>query len=57
MSTKLHHEPLVRLVKRESLSRPHAWAIRILAVILALLVCAIPMCRAASFVVGSGCLL
>ncbi len=43
MSTAHHSHgvPLVRIVKRTSLSRPHAWAIRVLAVILALVVCAL----------------
>ena len=37
MSTVHHSEPLVRLVKRDTIARPKAWGIRLAAVVLALL--------------------
>ena len=37
MSTVRHSEPLIRLVKRDGISRPKSWGIRIAAVLLALL--------------------
>lgn len=37
MSTVHHSEPLVRLVKRDSIARPRAWGVRLAAVALALL--------------------
>ena len=38
MSTVRHNEPFVRLVKRDGISRPKSWGIRIVAVLLALLI-------------------
>ena len=38
MSMVRHNEPFVRLVKRDGISRPKSWGIRIGAVLLALLI-------------------
>ena len=38
MSTVRHNEPLIRIVKRDTISRPKSWGIRIAAVLLALLI-------------------
>ena len=38
MSTVQHSEPFVRMVKRDTIARPKAWGIRLLAVLLALLI-------------------
>ena len=35
---KTHREPLLRIAKRDGIARPKAWAIRIIAVLLSLVV-------------------